>query len=219
MSDMIETSIETAPAKSESESESESGRTDSSYGAASLDSNTNQVTQGATAAAAPGSSTRPASARNHIITADSIINTIQVGLTAAAINAATRSRVTCVSDQSQPASLLSDQSGARAVAERPAAGQPGHVIAPRPSLGRVDAVMDTVSSLSDNLASLLVSDSASSAQFSSLLGATHDPASRQSRLASMFTSESPVPGAVTTSSHEMTIYIEKYGQLKYWEIN
>ena len=127
-----------------------------------------------------------------------------MGLTAAAINTATsdipnRSRV-CVSDQSQAVSLLTDQSGARAVAERPATGQPGHVIAPRPSLGRVDAVMDTVSSLPDNLASLLVSDSASSAQFSSLLSATPDSASRQSRLASMFTSESPVPGTPGVSS-------------------
>ena len=87
------------------------GRNDTraSYGAASLDSNINQVVQGA--AAAPVTSSRPNSARNPIITADSIINTLQmematVGLTAAAINTATsdipnRSRV-CVSDQSPP---------------------------------------------------------------------------------------------------------------------
>ena len=153
----------------------------SSYGAASLDSTINVtsrgVDQGASSSLAQGAaSTRPSSARNPIITADSIINTLQmematVGLTAAAISAASRYLDT----------TSEVGAGTRTAAERPAATT---TIAPRPSLGRVDPV----SSLPDNLASLLVSDQTSSAQFSSLL-ATPEPSSRQSRLASMFTSE------------------------------
>ena len=158
----------------------------SSYGAASLDSTINLTSrdQGASSSVAQGAaSTRPSSARNPIvtadarnpiITADSIINTLQmematVGLTAAAISAASRYLDT------------TSEVGGRTAAERPTTT----TIAPRPSLGRVDPV----SSLPDNLASLLVSDQTSSAQFSSLLATPEVSTSRQSRLASMFTSE------------------------------
>ena len=149
----------------------------SSYGAASLDSTINLTSrdQGASSSVAQGAaSTRPSSARNPIVTADSIINTLQmematVGLTAAAISAASRYLDT------------TSEVGGRTAAERPTTT----TIAPRPSLGRVDPV----SSLPDNLASLLVSDQTSSAQFSSLLATPEVSTSRQSRLASMFTSE------------------------------
>jgi len=163
------------------------GRTEMSpsYGAASLDTAIN-LNSRLSEAAAP----RPTSSRNPIMTADSIINTLQmematVGLTAAAITAASRYLDT-----------TSDIGGTRQAPERPAAStQSTHVIAPRPSLGRVEAVSEAVSSLPDNLACLLVSDHNYSAQVSSLL-ATSEPSSRgQSRLASLFTSElsSPTP--------------------------
>ena len=163
------------------------GRTEvsPSYGAASLDTAIN-LNSRLSEAAAP----RPTSSRNPIMTADSIINTLQmematVGLTAAAITAASRYLDT-----------TSDIGGTRQAPERPAASiQSTHVIAPRPSLGRVEAVSEAVSSLPDNLACLLVSDQNYSAQVSSLL-ATSEPSSRgQSRLASLFTSElsSPTP--------------------------
>ena len=163
------------------------GRTEMSpsYGAASLDTAIN-INSRLSEAAAP----RPSSSRNPIMTADSIINTLQmematVGLTAAAITAASRYLDT-----------TSDIGGTRQTPERPAASiQSTHVIAPRPSLGRVEAVSEAVSSLPDNLACLLVSDQNYSAQVSSLL-ATSEPSSRgQSRLASLFTSEqsSPTP--------------------------
>ena len=163
------------------------GRTEvsPSYGAASLDTAIN-INSRLSEAAAP----RPSSSRNPIMTADSIINTLQmematVGLTAAAITAASRYLDT-----------TSDIGETRQTPERPAASiQSTHVIAPRPSLGRVEAVTEAVSSLPDNLACLLVSDQNYSAQVSSLL-ATSEPASRgQSRLASLFTSEqsSPTP--------------------------
>jgi len=156
-----------------------------SYGATSLDSAININSRLSEAAAS-----RPTSSRNPIMTADSIINTLQmematVGLTAAAITAASRYLDT-----------TSDIGGTRQTPERPASSiQSTHVIAPRPSLGRVEAVSDAVSSLPENLACLLVSDQTYSAQVSSLL-ATSEPSSRgQSRLASLFTSEqsSPTP--------------------------
>ena len=156
-----------------------------SYGATSLDSTININSRLSEATAS-----RPTSSRNPIMTADSIINTLQmematVGLTAAAITAASRYLDT-----------TSDIGGTRQTPERPASSiQSTHVIAPRPSLGRVEAVSDAVSSLPDNLACLLVSDQTYSAQVSSLL-ATSEPSSRgQSRLASLFTSEqsSPTP--------------------------
>ena len=160
----------------------------SSYGAASLDSAINLTPR--ISEAGP----RPSSARNPIITADSIINTLQMemataGLTAAAITAASRYLDT------------TSDSGQRQIPERPVASiQSTHVIAPRPSLGRVESVSEAVSSLPDNLASLLVSDQTSSAQFSSLL-VTPESSSRQSRLASMFTSElsSPTPSQEPSS--------------------
>ena len=156
-----------------------------SYGTTSLDSAININSRLSEAAAS-----RPTSSRNPIMTADSIINTLQmematVGLTAAAITAASRYLDT-----------TSDIGGTRQTPERPASSiQSTHVIAPRPSLGRVEAVSDAVSSLPENLACLLVSDQTYSAQVSSLL-ATSEPSSRgQSRLASLFTSEqsSPTP--------------------------
>ena len=156
-----------------------------SYGAASLDSAIN-VNSRLSEATAP----RPTTSRNPVMTADSIINTLQmematVGLTAAAITAASRYLDT-----------TSDIGGARQTPEKPAASiQSTHVIAPRPSLGRVEAVSEAVSCLPDNLACLLVSDQTYSAQVSSLL-ATSEPSSRgQSRLASLFTSDqsSPAP--------------------------
>merc|ERR1719410_2551919 len=138
----------------------------SSYGAASLDSTINVssrgVDQGASSSQAQGAaSTRPSSARNPIITADSIINTLQmematVGLTAAAISAATRYLDT------------TSEMPSRTSAERLSSSS-SHVIAPRPSLGRVE-LLDSVSSLPDNLASLLAADDdTTSVQFSSLL--------------------------------------------------
>jgi len=140
------------------------GRAERTSGAASLD--TVSFSPRATESAG-----RPSSARNPIVTAESIINTLQmematVGLTAAAITAATRH-------------LDTDQ-----LAVTP---QTSHTIAPRPSLGRVD-VVDPISSLPDNLASLLVSDQTPASTFSSLLS-TSPNTSRQSRLATMFSSE------------------------------
>ena len=159
----------------------------SQYGAVSLDSSNIRPEA---AAPRPGS----ASARNPIITADSIINTLQmematVGLTAAAINAATRHLDTTVAD-----------SGAR---------QSSTVIAPRPSLARLD-VMDPVSSLPDNLASLLVSDQTSPAQFSSLLAST-DSSSRQSRLASMFSPEVVPPLTVSNQDESIISNLHEAG--------
>jgi len=170
------------------------------YGAASLDSNINvalnlsdqgaAATASTTAGQAAGS--RPSSARNPIITADSIINTLQmematVGLTAAAISAATRYLDT------------TSEMPSRTSAERLSSAS-SHVIAPRPSLGRVE-LLDSVSSLPENLASLLEDDT-TSVQFSSLL-ATPDSSSRQSRLASMFTSE-PTGVSVRAEPSSMT---------------
>merc|ERR1712240_437238 len=84
---------------------------------------------------------------NPIVTADSIISTLQMemaGLTAAAITAATRH--------------LETAGNLRPTAERPGgASSSTPSIAPRPSLGRLDTV-DTISTLPDSLASLLVSD-------------------------------------------------------------
>ena len=146
------------------------GRSDraSSYGAASLDSSVNMTPRALDPPTpAPSSSARPSSARNPIITADSIINTLQmematVGLTAAAISAASRYLDT-TSEISVPRQAAERQlEAASGVTVSSSSG--GHVIAPRPSLGRVEAV----SSLPDNLASLLVSDQTSSAQFSRL---------------------------------------------------
>lgn len=104
------------------------------------------------------------------MTAESIISTLQmematVGLTAAAISAATR--------HLEP--------------EQPASPPTSHTIAPRPSLARLD-MAETISSLPDNLASLLVSDQTPTSSFSSLLS-TSPNTSRQSRLATMFSSE------------------------------
>ena len=144
------------------------GRSDraSSYGAASLDSSVNMTPRALDPPTpVPSSSARASSARNPIITADSIINTLQmematVGLTAAAISAASRYLDT-TSEISVPRQAAERQlEAASGVTVSSSSG--GHVIAPRPSLGRVEAV----SSLPDNLASLLVSDQTSSAQFS-----------------------------------------------------
>jgi len=120
---------------------------------------------------------------NPIVTADSIISTLQMemataGLTAAAISAATRH--------------LETAGNMRPTVERPGAGsQAGSnntpSIAPRPSLGRLDMV-DTISTLPDSLASLLVSDQ-TTAQLTSLLASTDTNTTTQSRLASMFSPE------------------------------
>lgn len=114
---------------------------------------------------------------NPIVTADSIISTLQMemataGLTAAAISAATRH--------------LETAGNIRAAAERPSGQTPS--IAPRPSLGRLDMV-DTISTLPDSLASLLASDQ-TTAQLTSLLATSDTSTTSQSRLASMFGSES-----------------------------
>ena len=141
------------------------GRAERSSGATSLDTvSFTHTTE---------SPVRPSSARNPIVTAESIINTLQmematVGLTAAAITAATRH-------------LDTDQ--------LPVTPPTSHTIAPRPSLGRVD-VVDPISSLPDNLASLLVSDQTPASSFSSLLTASPNTP-RQSRLATMFSSSEP----------------------------
>ena len=139
------------------------GRAERTSGAASLDNITFTPRP-------PETSSRPSSARNPIVTAESIISTLQmematVGLTAAAINAATR--------HLEP--------------EQPVSPPTSHTIAPRPSLARLD-MADTISSLPDNLASLLVSDQTPTSSFSSLLS-TSPNTSRQSRLATMFSSE------------------------------
>jgi len=117
---------------------------------------------------------------NPIVTADSIISTLQMemataGLTAAAISAATRH--------------LETAGNLRPTAERPGGASNTPSIAPRPSLGRLDMV-DTISTLPDSLASLLVSDQ-TTAQLTSLLANSDTAISSQSRLASMF---SPEPG-------------------------
>jgi len=170
----------------------------SSIGASALDT-TNVVRQVSEACSSP----RPLHSRhtihsNPIVTADSIISTLQMemataGLTAAAISAATRHLET---------------TGTRAAAERPS-GQPSTscnnpAIAPRPSLGRLDMI-DTISTLPDNLASLLVSDQ-TTAQLTSLLS-TADTSSSQSRLASMFGPEPVHP----RGSASMTDYTQ-FGQ-------
>jgi hypothetical protein len=117
---------------------------------------------------------------NPIVTADSIISTLQMemataGLTAAAISAATRH--------------LETAGNLRPTAERPGGASNTPSIAPRPSLGRLDMV-DTISTLPDSLASLLVSDQ-TTAQLTSLLANSDTAISSHSRLASMF---SPEPG-------------------------
>lgn len=135
------------------------------------------------------SSPRPSQSRhslsnNPIVTADSIISTLQMemataGLTAAAITAATRH--------------LETSNNIRATAERPS-GLIGNTcnnsnpsIAPRPSLGRLDMV-DSISTLPDSLASLLASDQ-TTAQLTSLLASSDTPNTNQSRLVSMFSPE------------------------------
>jgi len=160
------------------------GRSDRSMGATSLDSSCTVMRQQLSESC---NSPRPLHSRhtlhsNPIVTADSIISTLQMemataGLTAAAISAATRH--------------LESAGNIRAAAERPGGqSNSGHnpAIAPRPSLGRLDTV-DTISTLPDNLASLLVSDQTTTAQLSSLLGT--DSSSTHSRLATMF---GPDPG-------------------------
>ena len=144
------------------------GRAERSSGATSLDT--------VSFSHSTESAVRPSSARNPIVTAESIINTLQmematVGLTAAAITAATRHLDT---------------------EQVPVTPHTSHTIAPRPSLGRVDLV-DPISSLPDNLASLLVTDQNPSTTFSSLL-TTSPNTSRQSRLATMFSSTEPSSG-------------------------
>merc|ERR1719427_780272 len=176
------------------------GRSDRSMGAAStmgvnsLDSSTVIRQQASEACSSP----RPLHSRhtlhsnNPIVTADSIISTLQMemataGLTAAAISAATRH--------------LETAGSVRAAAERPS-GQPSSsnnpAIAPRPSLGRLDMVY-TISTLPDNLASLLVSDQ-TTAQLTSLLSVPDTASSSQSRLASMFGPEPVQPRSNTSLS-------------------
>ena len=111
-------------------------------------------------------------------------------MTAAAISAATRYLDT------------TSEMPSRTSAERLSSSS-SHVIAPRPSLGRVE-LLDSVSSLPDNLASLLAADDdTTSVQFSSLL-ATPDSSSRQSRLASMFTSEATGASIVRAEPSSLT---------------
>lgn len=127
---------------------------------------------------------------NPIVTADSIISTLQMemataGLTAAAITAATRH--------------LETAGNLRPTAERPGgASSSTPSIAPRPSLGRLDMV-DTISTLPDSLASLLVSDQ-TTAQLTSLLANSDTATSSQSRLASMFSPEPPQSRSLNTAS-------------------
>merc|ERR1719347_1844382 len=132
---------------------------------------------------------RPTIHSNPIVTADSIISTLQMemataGLTAAAITAATRH--------------LETAGNLRPTAERPGGASSTPSIAPRPSLGRLDMV-DTISTLPDSLASLLVSDQ-TTAQLTSLLANSDSATSNQSRLASMFSPEPPQSRSLNTAS-------------------
>jgi len=165
-------------------------RAERNTGATSLDSSVlrQQITEAC-------SSPRPHHSRhaihsNPIVTADSIISTLQMemataGLTAAAITAATRH--------------LETAGNLRPTAERPggSASSSTPSIAPRPSLGRLDMV-DTISTLPDSLASLLVSDQ-TTAQLTSLLANSETATTSQSRLASMFSPEPPQTRSLNTA--------------------
>jgi hypothetical protein len=175
------------------------GATATSLGPSSLDSSIlrQQISEAC-------SSPRPHHTRhnihtNPIVTADSIISTLQMemataGLTAAAISAATRH--------------LETAGNIRAAAERPSGQTPS--IAPRPSLGRLDMV-DTISTLPDSLASLLVSDQ-TTAQLTSLLAASDTSTTSQSRLASMFGPE-PVQSRSLNSSSDFGPFGQQGGRL------
>merc|ERR1719431_1984646 len=163
-------------------------RAERNTGATSLDSSVlrQQITEAC-------SSPRPHHSRhaihsNPIVTADSIISTLQMemataGLTAAAISAATRH--------------LETAGNLRPTAERPGGASSTPSIAPRPSLGRLDMV-DTISTLPDSLASLLVSDQ-TTAQLTSLLANSDTATTSQSRLASMFSPEPPQTRSLNTA--------------------
>jgi len=141
---------------------------------------------------------------NPIVTADSIISTLQMemataGLTAAAISAATRH--------------LESVGNTRSTAERPSLSNNSSTtptIAPRPSLGRLDMI-DTMSTLPDSLANLLVTDQ--SAHLNNLLTTTEaSNNSSQSRLAAMFCSD-PVTVRSLNTSTDVVSFTAQGGRL------